>query len=91
MTVNTKRRRNPQPWGDGEIDSIYVESTDRFVVSLIASYDDTDVKTPHQAAKAALDLMLDEGSGGTLWYVYDRQTGVMTQLEQGDFQNEDIP
>ena len=88
----TRRRTDGQPWGDGEIDSIYVEPTDRFVVSLIVSYDDApQFDTPQQAASAALELTRDDGSGDTIWYVYDRDTGAMYQFEQSDFEGLEIP
>lgn len=44
MKLNTERRHNPQPWGDGEIDTIYVTPSDRFVVSMIVGYKTDDLK-----------------------------------------------
>jgi hypothetical protein len=94
MRINIKRRRNPQPWGDGEIDSIYVEPNDRYVVSLIVSYSN-EVRSPEEAAYYALDLTKDEWSCGTRWFVYDRETETMhefeqDQFEQGDFTRDDL-
>ena len=73
-----------------ETDSIYVGQKDRFVVSLIAGYNefDSEVFTPKQAAKAALDLIREDGSSDTVWYVYDRQTRTMHRFEQDEFDPE---
>ena len=60
--------------------------TSRCVVSLIAGYGEDDgVETPEAAAAACLDLARDEGAAGTHWYVFDRITGTMHVLEQGEF------
>jgi hypothetical protein len=88
--INVNRRNNPQPWGDGEIDSIYVHPNERFVVSLIVGYGGPgqgEVRSPRRAAAAALDLTRDEGSNGTHWFVYDRKTGAMHLFEQDEFED----
>lgn len=76
-----------------EVDSIYVDSDERFVVSLIVGYSAPDhgvaPKTPKEAAAAALALTRDEGSYGTHWFVYDRQTGKMHRFEQQEFEEEE--
>lgn len=78
-------------YDESETDTIYVERTDRFVVSLIVSYDDDLVKTPEQAAAAALELTRDDGSGGTQWFVFDRKTRTFHQLQQSDFEGTEFP
>ncbi len=74
----------------GEIDTIYVDPEERFVVSLVASYDpaSSGVQTAEDAARAALGMTRDEGASGTTWHVYDRQTGLMHVLRQKDFDSE---
>ena len=74
----------------GEIDTIYVDPEERFVVSLIVSYDlQTDgIDTIEAAAQAALEMTRDEGADGTVWHVYDRHTGLMHVLRQKDFDPE---
>lgn len=71
-----------------EIDSVYVESNERFVVSLIVGYGATSplVTRAEQAAAAALALTTDESRADTRWYVYDRATKEMTRFEQGDLE-----
>lgn len=110
MKLNTERRHNPQPWGDGEIDTIYVTPSDRFVVSMIVGYTTSDLKggvLPGKrnltreprgsrdfallAGAAALDLLEDEGSADTQWFVYDRLTGQMHEFEQHEFDNAYMP
>ncbi|MHB1524960.1 MAG: hypothetical protein ACYCZN_01545 [Candidatus Dormibacteria bacterium] len=72
-----------------EIGNTYVGAEDRFVVSLVVGYSDSrdGIKTPKEAAAAALALATDGGSADTHWYVYDRKTGEMTLLEQSDFES----
>jgi hypothetical protein len=81
-----------------ELNTIYVDRTDRYVVSLIVGYDDTDLREidpdawvamsseeqAKLAAKTALDLTRDEGSYGTQWFVYDRRERVFWQFEQDE-------
>lgn len=88
-----------------EVSSIYVEASERFVVSLIVGYDDDtnlaenigdwDEMTPEEQARAAaasaLDLTRDDGSNGTIWFVFDRKTKTMHQFEQGEFEEIDVP
>lgn len=63
-----------------EIASIYVEPTERFVVSFIQGYDyDSDVSSAEQAVEAAvLDTQLQRPT----WFVFDRQTGALTPISQ---------
>ena len=69
-----------------QIGNTYVSDEDRFVVSLVVGYaEDEDVTTAHQAAAKALSLTRDLGSFDTHWYVYDRQTGELALIEQGEF------
>lgn len=75
-----------------EVDSIYVDAKERFVVSLIVGYgDETDDQptTAQQAGHWALELTRDEGSSGTQWFVFDRATGQMRQFEQGELEEID--
>lgn len=68
-----------------EIETAYVQDSDRFVVSLIVGYGQADgVTSPAAALAAALDLTRDAGSAGTQWYVFDRQSQRMHRLEQSD-------
>ncbi len=76
-----------------EVDTIYVDPTDRFIVSLIVGYggDYGDgVTTPQLAAAAALNLTNDMGANGTVWHVRDRKTGLTHRFEQGDFEDEEV-
>lgn len=61
----------------------------RFIVTLAVGYGQdggTDgVKTPEQAAAAALALTLDAGSDGTCWFVFDRETGQHHCFQQSEF------
>jgi len=68
-----------------QIGNTYVESTNRFVVSFIVGYDSDDAGTAKDAADLALELTRDGGRDGTVWFVYDRETGDMTRFEQSDF------
>lgn len=72
-----------------EIGNTYVGVEDRFVVSLVVGYSDgrDRINTPKEAAAAALALTRDDGSEGTHWYVYDRNTGRMSLLEQSEFED----
>ena len=70
-----------------ELDTIYLDPNDRFVVSFIVGYGKRDeVETPEAAASAALQLTRDEGAHGTHWFVYDRETNQMHALEQDGFE-----
>lgn len=81
-----------------EIDTIYADEKDRFIVSLIVGYSEDDLSgespgevsdiTPQQAAAQALDLTRDEGARGTHWFVYDRKERQMFMLEQSEFDGE---
>lgn len=65
-----------------EIDSTYCGVEARFVVSLIVGYSEEEgVDTPEEAAAAALRLAQDS-QNRTSWYVFDRQTGETTLVEQ---------
>lgn len=66
----------------------YCLAGERFVVSLIVSYDDADAHDPQEACANALDLTRDLGSDGTVWRVFDRQTRQMHRIEQADFDPE---
>lgn len=72
-----------------EAHSIYVEDGDRFVVMLVSSYGNKKdgVTTIEQAAAGALALTLDSHSDGTVWAVLDRQTGEISYIDQGDFED----
>lgn len=71
-----------------ELNSIYCDDKNRFVVSLIVGYggDEADgVGSAREAAFAALELTSDSGWDDTLWYVFDRQTGTMHSFTQDQF------
>lgn len=67
-----------------EVDSAYVDTEDRYVVSLIVGYAGDTTDSPREAAAAALSLTRDGGSGDTTWFVYDRLTGLSHEFEQAD-------
>jgi len=72
-----------------EVESIYCDPYERFVVSLITTYGDGNgdgVDTPEKAAYWALQLTRDIGKDGTMWVVHDRFTGETHRLLQGDFE-----
>lgn len=77
-----------------ELGNTYLGDEDRFVVSLIVGYSERDMNdgehplTPEAAAALALDLTTDGSCGETHWYVYDRKTGILHQLEQRAFDPE---
>jgi hypothetical protein len=68
----------------------YLNHSERYVVSLVASYpeaqsdDDDGVVGPLHALAAAIRLTEDSGSGDTQWNVYDRETGELWTIEQGE-------
>lgn len=73
-----------------ELGNTYAGPNDRFIVSLIVGYQDTDKHQPataKQAGAAALDLTTDDGSHDTHWYVFDRKTGELHMFEQGDLEH----
>lgn len=78
-------------FGRDEVQSIYVDREERFVVSLVVGYSEEDLAhdggevSPRAAAKWALELTRDEGSNGTHWFVYDRHEQRMHSFEQSDF------
>jgi hypothetical protein len=69
--------------GDGG--PTYVTPRDRHIVCLEVGYDSLD--TPEQAVAAALSLTRDQGSPGTQWHVYDRQTGEGRVVEQSEVED----
>lgn len=75
-----------------ELESTYVDPDDRFVVSLLVGYNPADghVLTVEEAANAALQLTHDGDSGGTNWYVHDRETKKTVMLEQSSFDGRNI-
>lgn len=79
---------------DGEIDSIYVgmpgeHNDERFVVSLIVSYDDhrDNVVSVEQALAAAVAMTRDHSQETTMWFVYDRLKGTRHFVAQGEVQH----
>ncbi len=80
--------KGTEPLKIEEIGNTYVGPEDRFVVSLVVGYnqEDSGVRTAKQAARAALQLTLDEGSNDTHWYVFDRKTGVLSLFEQKEIE-----
>lgn len=72
---------------------IYHHPDDRFVVSLIVSYDPerdgNSIESPRDAASAALNLTTDPlGKSGTHWQVQDRATGQTHTFEQDEIEME---
>lgn len=86
------------PAGPVEVQTIYVDHSDRFIVSLVVGYDSQTLgfagkpieEQAKQAAAAALELTRDAGSSDTFWYVYDRATKRMFEFEQSDFQDREV-
>lgn len=78
------------------LETIYVNLKDRFVVALIVSYSEQELRdgslkvSTANAAYSALELTRDSGSYGTHWFVFDRKTGTGEVLEQGDFEDGDF-
>ncbi len=75
----------------GEIDTVYVDPEERYVVSLVVSCDPMGrhrAETPEDAARYALDMTRDDNAAGTTWHVHDRRTGLMHVLRQKDFDPE---
>lgn len=72
----------PFPFTLDELGNTYVESENRYVVSLIVGYNDNDVISPVHAVAAALDLTRNGDSYSTHWWVYDRQTQTLHLVEQ---------
>lgn len=72
----------PRAFRPEEVASIYVASSDRYVVSFIAGYDPgaSDVTSPQDAALAAAALI----AAGCRCFVYDRQTDAMHTFEPRD-------
>jgi hypothetical protein len=68
-----------------QIGNAYVGQDDRYVVSFLVGYSSDDAKCPEDAANWALELTRDAGSDGTIWFVYDRETGELARFEQSDF------
>ena len=78
-----KQGQQPQPdFTLNELGSTYVDEGDRFIVSLIVSYDGKDVKTPQEAVAAALALTTDDNSDDTQWYCFDRKSKKLQMIEQ---------
>jgi hypothetical protein len=72
------------PFTLDELGNTYAESGDRYVVSFIVSYGETDIASPEEAVARALDLTRDHDSRNTHWYVYDRKTRTLHWIKQGE-------
>ena len=71
-----------------ETQTIYVSPEDRYIVSFIVGYEqEDDLYSPRDAAHWALELTRDEGSGGTVWFVFDRKEQVMHRFEQREIED----
>jgi hypothetical protein len=80
------KRKPPLDFSEDEVDSIYTDPRDRFIVSFIVGYGEMDeITTLKEAAEAALNLTTDAYSDGTVWFVYDRQTETLRQFTQRQF------
>ena len=69
----------------------YHGPADRYVVSLVVSYDpdrDEAVESPQDAAAAALRLTTDDDRASTRWQVYDRATGQVHGFDQSEIELE---
>lgn len=67
--------------------SIYLRPQQRYVVSLMVGYPESKVKSPEEAAAAALAMTLDKDSDSTTWFVHDLETREVYALEQKQFEN----
>ena len=74
--------RLPLPFSLDELGNTYVESDNRYVVSLIVGYSDREALSPQQAVANALDLTRDDNAYSTHWYVFDRHTHTLHLVEQ---------
>jgi len=85
----------PRKFDIDEVDSDYVDKNERYVVSLIVTYDKLDPTAPEpeqranpsdarDAAAWALDLTRDANSDRTTWVVYDRELDILHRFEQGE-------
>ena len=71
-----------------DIGNTYVSADDRFVVSLIVGYKESEgVDTALEAGRAALALTTASDSCDTHWYVHDRKTGVTQYFDQSDLES----
>src|ERR1035437_2242716 len=83
MAKKSRATARPKPlFSLEELGSTYVDKGDRFIVSLIVSYDGKDAKTPREAVAAALALTTDDNSDDTQWYCFDRKTKTLHMIEQ---------
>jgi hypothetical protein len=89
-----RKRAGFPPWA--AVAEPYADGTDpveRYVVTLVVGYDpDTTggmVTEPAEAARAALELTRDAQARSTVWHVFDRNTGHLHRLEQGEFDTDD--
>ena len=75
-------------------DMVTVAPDERFVVLYAVSYDEDRrsgswpqvISTAKAAARAALDLTLDEGRGNTTWLVFDTVTGEWSKYAQSELE-----
>ena len=68
-----------------EIGNTYVGEQDRFVVSVVIGYSESDgVTSPLEALQAGIRLIEGEGSEDTHFYVYDRKTKQLQLFERSD-------
>ena len=75
-----------EPTKPGEVRSAHYRDSDRYVVSLVATFgaDGGLVNTPQMALASTLGLIYDGKSDQTVWLVHDRHTGETYAIEQGD-------
>jgi hypothetical protein len=74
-----------------EVESDYVNESNRFVVSFVVGYDQDELlKTPREAAAHALSLIVEGDSDANVWHVFDRKSGNLHRVEQGEL-SEIIP
>lgn len=77
-----RKKESYGPLTGEQIDTIYVNKKDRFIVSLVVGYN--NVRTAKEAARAALELTKDEACSGTNWYVFDRKMKIGCFFEQDE-------
>lgn len=71
------------------MDDRFAVTASRYVVSFIVGYPREDeIRCPLRAARAALRMTREIASGTTVWFVFDRITGLTHRLEQEEFEQD---
>ena len=80
------------PRGDAfnrdEVTSTYVKPSSRYVVSLIIGIDPNIAGSPEAAVREALEMTRSTDACQLSWHVFDRETGFMKEVPQGEVEHE---